>query len=54
MGLDGRKDIQSVKSAGAVLHTEVKARVLPSLQRDSKRCKANMRLHTYKHTIDTL
>ena len=54
MGLDGRKDIQSVKSAGAVLHTEVKARVLPSLQRDSKRCKANIRLHTYKHTIDTL
>ena len=30
MGLDGRKSIQSVKSAWSVLHAELKARVLTS------------------------
>ena len=39
MGLDGRKDIQSVKSDCAVLHTEVKAHVLPSLQREKMNVK---------------
>ena len=40
MRLDGRKDIQSVKSAWSVLHAELKARVLPlyrGIAKDVKR-----------------
>ena len=53
MGLDGSKDIQSVKSACAVLHTEVKAHVLPSLQREKMNVKW-IHAHTHKNTQLTL
>ena len=36
MRLDGRKDIQSGKSAWSVLHSELKTRVLPLLEGNNK------------------
>ena len=37
MRLDGRKDFQFVKSAGSVLHAELKARILrPTLEEQEK------------------
>ena len=44
MRLDGRKGIQSVKSNWSILHSELKAHVLPPLGKTNKECKTN---HTY-------
>ena len=47
MRLDDTKDNQSVKSAGIVLHAEVKAHALLSLLGNNKGCKTNT--HTHRH-----
>ena len=46
MRLDDTKDNQSVKSAGIVLHAEVKAHALLSLLGNNKGCKTNTHTHT--------
>ena len=52
--LDGKKDIQSVKSAWSVLSEEFKARILLPLQENNKGCKANIHTNTYTHTLEIL
>ena len=42
--LDGRNDIQSVKSSWSVIHAELKARMLPNLQGYNKGCKTNTQI----------
>ena len=39
--LDGKKDIQPVKSDWSISHSELKLYVLPSLEGNDKGCKAN-------------
>ena len=50
MRSDGRKDIQSVKSAWSILHSDFKANVLPSLEGSNKRHKTNTHTDTHRHT----
>ena len=49
MRSDGRKDIQSVKSAWSILLSDFKANVLPSLEGSNKRHKTNTHTHILKH-----
>ena len=39
MRLDGRKDIQSVKSVWSILHSELKAHIVPLLEGNDEGCK---------------
>ena len=51
MRLDGRKDIQSVKSNWSVLHSDLKAHVVPPLGKTHKECKTNTHIHTSTRKI---
>ena len=47
--LNGRKDMQSIRSAWSVLYAELKARILLPLSENNKERKMNIRTHTH-HT----
>ena len=47
----GKKDIQSVKSAWSILHSELKAHVLPPLEENNKGRKRKKHTHTHTNTL---
>ena len=44
------KDIQSVKSAWSILHSELKAHLLPLLVENNKHTHTHTQPHTHTHT----
>ena len=50
MKLDGRKDIQSVKSAQSILHFKLNARALSPVQENDKGRETNTGKFNKKHT----